>query len=67
MGRLVLISLLGLVLCLSGCATYHPRTQVAVDEEWPSGPGTIPPSWYDYNPALKHWFDPWYSNPEIPR
>jgi len=67
MGRLVLISLLVLTLCLSGCATYHPRTQVAVDEEWPSGPGTIPPSWYNYDPALKHWFDPWYHNPYTPR
>jgi hypothetical protein len=67
MGRPVLISLLVLILCLSGCATYHPRTQVAVDEEWPSGPGTIPPSWYNYNPALKHWFDPWYHNPYTPR
>lgn len=44
-----------------------PRTQVLPNEEWPSGPGTIPPSWYDYNPALKHWFDPWFSNPAIPK
>jgi hypothetical protein len=50
---------------LSGCAAgSHPPPAA---EEWPSGPGTIPPSWYDYNPALKPWYDPWFHNPYIAR
>ncbi len=51
------------VILLGGCAAggqVRPSQQV---REWPTGPGTIPPSWYDYDPAYGHWFDPWYVNP----
>jgi hypothetical protein len=69
MHRLVLIALLALTMAVSGCATTTPppSQQAAENVEWPTGPGTIPPSWYDYNPAYLHWYSPWYSNPEIPR
>ncbi len=68
MRSLLVLFLLLLALALNGCATTGPSTpQVAENVEWPTGPGTIPPSWYDYNPAYLHWFSPWYSNPEIPR
>jgi hypothetical protein len=65
MYRPVFIAALVLAIVVSGCATGSRPTQQAAEEEWPSGPGTIPPSWYDYNPAYKHWFDPWYHNPYI--
>ena len=66
MRRLVLLAPLLMILALAGCATIHPSNQqVAENVEWPTGPGTIPPSWYDYNPAYLHWFSPWYHNPEI--
>jgi hypothetical protein len=61
------IFLLILATGLGGCATGTRPSQPAVDEEWPTGIGTIPPEWYDYNPALKHWVDPWYHNPYIAR
>ena len=67
MRRLVLIALLLATLALHGCATTHSSQQTAENVEWPTGPGTIPPSWYDYNPAYLHWFSPWYNNPETPR
>jgi hypothetical protein len=65
MRRLVVIAALLATMALHGCATSPASNQVAEKEEWPEGIGTIPPSWYDYNPALKHWFDPWYHNPYI--
>ncbi len=68
MRTLALVFLLILAIGLGGCATTGPHpSQQAVDEEWPTGIGTIPPSWYNYDPALKHWFDPWYHNPYIAR
>lgn len=54
-----------LVLLLAGCAS--PPSQKYEPEPYPTGPGTIPPSWYDYDPAMRHWFDPWYVNPYIQR
>ena len=66
MRRLIFIALLLVSLALNGCAATHPSNQqVAENVEWPTGPGTIPPSWYDYDPAYLHWFSPWYHNPEI--
>ena len=68
MSRLVVIASLLVIMALNGCATTTPSNQqVAENVEWPTGPGTIPPSWYDYNPAYLHWFSPWYSNPYIAR
>lgn len=68
MRRLAFFSLLLLIGALSGCATTRPSSQqVSENVEWPSGPGTIPPSWYDYNPAYLHWYSPWYNNPETPK
>jgi hypothetical protein len=67
MKRLVLVISLILVMISGGCATGPQPSHQAGEEEWPTGIGTIPPSWYDYNPALKHWFDPWYHNPYIHR
>ena len=67
MRTLLLVFLLILATGLGGCATGPRPSQQAMDEEWPTGIGTIPPSWYDYDPALKHWFDPWYHNPYISR
>ncbi|MBM4287101.1 MAG: hypothetical protein FJ135_02935 [Deltaproteobacteria bacterium] len=53
---------------LGGCGTAGYRVdQHAMEQEWPTGFGTIPPSWYDYDPAYKHWYDPWYVNPYTPR
>lgn len=57
----LLIVVVGLTL-LGGCAAGNQARQVSV-REWPTGPGTIPPSWYNYDPAYGHWFDPWYVNP----
>ncbi len=56
---LILLPLLG------GCAPGYYVTEQAPEYEYPAGPGTIPPSWYDYDPAMRHWFDPWYENPYI--
>jgi hypothetical protein len=68
MRRLIFFSLLLIALALHGCATTPPSNrQVAENVEWPTGPGTIPPSWYDYNPAYLHWYSPWFNNPEIPK
>lgn len=67
MKKLALVFWLVLVMALSSCAAGPPLSQQAADEEWPTGIGTIPPSWYNYDPALKHWFDPWYHNPYIAR
>jgi len=69
MRPLIFISWLAVCLILNACAASRPSVQptAAEDIEWPSGPGTIPPSWYDYNPAYLHWYSPWFSNPEIPR
>jgi hypothetical protein len=67
MRMLLLVFSLILAIGLGGCATGPRPSQPAVDEEWPSGFGTIPPSWYNYDPALKHWFDPWYHNPYGPK
>jgi hypothetical protein len=65
MRRRVCLAWLVVIMGLSGCAAgSHPPPAA---EEWPSGPGTIPPSWYDYNPALKPWYDPWFHNPYIAR
>lgn len=52
-----------LALSIAGCTTGLYRQPQAIQREFPSGPGTIPPSWYDYDPAYGHWFDPWYVNP----
>jgi len=53
---------LALYLALAGCApaTYRYETPSL---EAPTGPGTIPPSWYYYDPSLREWFSPWYVNP----
>ena len=64
---LVGVLLAGLAV-LSGCATGgyqagEPPTAYPKYFEKPTGPGTIPPSWYDSDPALGHWFEPWYVNP----
>lgn len=67
MKRYLFILGLMAVLGLAGCATTSSPAGKVAEEEWPTGIGTIPPSWYDYNPALKHWFDPWYTNPYISR
>jgi len=51
--------ILAFVVFLAGCA------QVTLPKylEKPKGPGTVPPSWYDNDPALRDWFEPWYVNP----
>lgn len=67
MRSLIFLFLLILLLALGGCAASPQPVQPVLDEEWPSGFGTIPPSWYDYDPALKHWYDPWYNNPYTPK
>lgn len=63
MRKLGLVFFLLLLVTTAGCAAGVRLAGPSVNEEWPSGPGTIPPSWYDYDPQLKHWFDPWYHNP----
>jgi hypothetical protein len=63
MKRLVMAMSLILMTISGGCATIPQPGQQAVEEEWPTGLGIMPPSWYDYNPALKHWFDLRYHNP----
>ena len=66
MHRLIFFSLLLLGLALNGCATTTPANhQVAEEVEFPEGIGTIPPSWYHYDPAYLHWYSPWYHNPYI--
>ncbi len=66
MRTLLLALLLFLALGLGGCATAGPSPgQQSLQEDWPSGFGTIPPSWYDYDPAFRHWYDPRYHNPYI--
>jgi hypothetical protein len=25
-----------------------------------NGPGSVPPSWYDYDPAFRDWYEPWF-------
>ncbi len=74
MRAFIFITLLIVCLGLCACATSPPSYQQTTAEkttaeniEWPSGPGTIPPSWYDYNPAYLHWFSPWYNNPATPK
>jgi hypothetical protein len=64
-----LVWLMGAMLVLlSGCAPgmYRagepPRAYPKYFDK-PTGPGTVPPSWYDYDPALEQWYDPWYVNP----
>jgi hypothetical protein len=58
----------GMLLILSGCApgVYRagepPRAYPKYFEK-PTGPGTIPPSWYEHDPAVGEWFAPWYVNP----
>lgn len=55
--------LLALIVFLAGCAPgtlTYPRYI-----EKPGGPGTVPPSWYDYDPALRGWYEPWYVNPYL--
>lgn len=67
MKSLIPVIIFLMALLPGACATGPRTSQVAATEEWPTGPGTIPPSWYNYDPALKHWFDPWYVNPYTPR
>jgi hypothetical protein len=55
-----ILSLLAVMLFLVGCA---PATYKAAPPEEYMGPGSIPPSWYDDDPAYRHWFEPWYVNP----
>jgi hypothetical protein len=59
-----------LFLGLAGCsAATSPAWQtkagsVAYQTEDPN-PSLVPPSWYDNDPAMKHWYTPPYFNNEI--
>ncbi len=60
---------LALVLILAGCAIQaypqpvrDPRDPFANYYEI-EGPSAIPPSFYDYDPALMHWYTLPYYNP----
>lgn len=59
-------TLLGLFLAgllfLLGCAPGAYREYIPRYVEEPA-PGVVPPSFYDYDPAYRHWFEPWYVNP----
>lgn len=61
--RYIIIFILLVAVLLCGCAAGGQVRPAKMEREWPTGPGTIPPSWYDYDPAYGHWFDPWYVNP----
>lgn len=59
------------VLCflilLGGCAPgYSTRESRSVyPKYWGeyTGPGEVPPSWYNYDPNIGSTFSPWYVNP----
>lgn len=40
-----------------GCAPASPHKY----RDFPTGAGTVPPSFYDYDPVYEHWYDPWVS------
>ena len=57
-----------MLLLLCGCAPAvyragEPPIAYPKHFEKPTGPGTIPPTWYDSDPVLGEWFAPWYVNP----
>ncbi len=59
---------LAATLLLAGCASgpyrpYRPAPDPYYHPDYYHGPGSVPPSWYDYDPAYRHWYDPWYVNP----
>lgn len=59
-----------LLVILCGCApgVYRPGeppTAYPSYSDRPTGPGTIPRTWYDSDPALEQWFSPWYVNPYL--
>jgi hypothetical protein len=57
---IILFFLLSMILTACAPVTYQGSRETW---DYPTGPGTIPPSWYDNDPAYGHWFSPWYSNP----
>ena len=57
---------LALHLALMGCAASSREVRYP-DRDYEPGPGEVPPSFYDYDPTLRHWFTLPYYNPYIQR
>jgi hypothetical protein len=58
--KLRICAFLALLLLPAGCA---PGVYRAAPHDYYTGPGSVPPSWYDHDPAFRHWYEPWYENP----
>jgi hypothetical protein len=57
---IVMRLLVASTLLLAGCASgYAPAYRPSQGLEFPSGPGTLPPSFYGNDPSLEKWFDPY--------
>ena len=66
MKNISLILLLGLWLLLAGgCAVSGASGRTTAFQTSPYSGMGVPPSFYNYDPALEYWFTPPYFNPYI--